>query len=169
MEDKKEKKKPSLGMGCLGFLILVIIVYFIMFSGDDGEDEKETSYINLNASVRFTGTQFIIKNDDNSKVNGYRGGESIDIIDSEKVKLINVKNCKAVIQRNGKGPETIKCKNLGDIASAGGGNKGLLSTKSSSKTPFALPAYALSDQNMSMTVSSSSFDTELATPSSFDK
>ncbi len=76
----------------------------------------------------------IIKNDDNSKVNGYRGGESIDIIDSEKVKLINVENCKAVIQRNGKGPETIKCKNLGDIASAGGGNKGLLSSKSSSKT-----------------------------------
>lgn len=65
MENKKEKKKSSLGMGCLGFLVLVIIVYFIMFSGDDGEDEKETSYINLNASVKFTGTQFIIENNDN--------------------------------------------------------------------------------------------------------
>jgi general secretion pathway protein C len=77
----------------------------------------------------------IIKNDDNSKINGYRGGENIDIIDTETVKLINVQNCKAVIQRKGKGPETIKCKNLGDIASAGGGNKGLLSQKSPSKTP----------------------------------
>jgi len=72
----------------------------------------------------------IIKNDDNSKVNGYRGGESIDIIDTETVKLINVKNCKAVIQRKGKGPETIKCKNLGDIASARGRNQGGFSRKS---------------------------------------
>ena len=65
MENKKEKKKSSLGMGCLGFIILVIIVYFIMFSGDNGEDEEETSYISLNASVEFTGTQFIIENNDN--------------------------------------------------------------------------------------------------------
>lgn len=72
----------------------------------------------------------IIKNTDNSKVNGYSGGENIDIIDSEKVQLINVKNCKAVIQRRGKGPETIKCKNLGDPESGGGGNKNILSAKS---------------------------------------
>ncbi|MBA7554873.1 hypothetical protein ES705_47509 [subsurface metagenome] len=65
MENKKEKKKSSLGMGCLVFLVLVVIVYFIMFSGDNGDDEEETSYISLNASVKFTGTQFIIKNDDN--------------------------------------------------------------------------------------------------------
>jgi len=73
----------------------------------------------------------IIKNDDNSKVNSYRSGESIDIIDSETVKLLNVKHCEAVIQRSGKGPETIKCENLGDVASAGGGNQRLLSKKSS--------------------------------------
>ncbi|MFB3147849.1 MAG: type II secretion system protein GspC [Thermodesulfobacteriota bacterium] len=72
----------------------------------------------------------IIKNDDNSKVNGYRGGESIDIIESETVKLLNVEHCKAVIQRKGKGPETIKCKNLGDVASAGGDNKRLRLKKS---------------------------------------
>jgi len=65
MENKKEKKKSSLGMGCLGFIILVIIVYFIMFSGDNGEDEEETSYISLNASVKFTETHFIIENNDN--------------------------------------------------------------------------------------------------------
>ena len=67
----------------------------------------------------------IIKNDDN----GYKSGENIDIIDSEKVRLVDVKNCKAIIQRKAKGQETIKCKNLGDIASAGG-NKNLLSRNS---------------------------------------
>lgn len=71
----------------------------------------------------------IIKNDDNSKVNGYKKGENIDIIESEKVRLVDVKNCKAVIQRKSKGQETIKCKNLGDIASTGN-SKGLLSGKS---------------------------------------
>ncbi len=61
----------------------------------------------------------IIKNNDNSKVNGYKSGEEIDIITSEKVKLLDVKHCKAVIQRRTKGQETIKCKNLGDVASVG--------------------------------------------------
>ncbi len=76
----------------------------------------------------------IIKNNDNSKVNGYSGGEKIDIIDTETVKLLSVKNCKAVIQRTSKGPETIKCKNLGDVASAGSDNKGSLSKKSPSNS-----------------------------------
>ncbi|MEM7008830.1 MAG: type II secretion system protein GspC [Thermodesulfobacteriota bacterium] len=67
----------------------------------------------------------IIKNDDNSKVNGYKSGDEIDIIPSEKVSLVDVNNCKAVIQRRSTKQETIKCKNLGDIASA----------KSSSKLP----------------------------------
>lgn len=56
----------------------------------------------------------IIKNPDNSKVQGYRGGEDIDIIPKERVTLVNVKNCRAIIQRSGKPHETIKCKNLGD-------------------------------------------------------
>ena len=73
----------------------------------------------------------IIKNEDNSKVNGYKSGENIDIIDSEKVRLVDVKNCKAVIQRKAKGQETIKCKNLGDVASAGS-NEGLLTGSSQS-------------------------------------
>ena len=71
----------------------------------------------------------IIKNEDNSKVNGYKSGENIDIITSEKVRLIDVQNCKAVIQRKAKGQETIKCKNLGDIASKGD-STGLLSGRS---------------------------------------
>jgi general secretion pathway protein C len=73
----------------------------------------------------------IIKNEDNSKVNGYKSGENIDIIDSEKVRLVDVKNCQAVIQRKAKGQETIKCKNLGDVASAAS-NEGLITTRSQS-------------------------------------
>lgn len=75
----------------------------------------------------------IIKNADNSKVNGYKSGENIDIIDTEKVRLVDVKNCKAVIQRKTKGQETIKCKNLGDIASAAD-KKGRPSGRSRTRT-----------------------------------
>ena len=60
----------------------------------------------------------IIKNPDNNKVQGYRGGEQIDIISEERVKLVRIKNCRAVIERIGKPHETIKCRNLGDVASA---------------------------------------------------
>jgi general secretion pathway protein C len=59
----------------------------------------------------------IIKNPDDNKVNGYRSGENIDIIKSEDVKLIEVMNCKVVIEREKTGRETIKCKDLGEIAS----------------------------------------------------
>jgi general secretion pathway protein C len=59
----------------------------------------------------------IIKNPDNDKVNGYRNGEVIDIITSDEVKLIDVTNCKVVIDRQRTGRETIKCKDLGDVAS----------------------------------------------------
>jgi len=65
-EIEKEKNKSSLGTGCLGFLVLVVIVYFIMFNPfTSQEKETQPSSIYLNASVRFTGTQFIIENDDN--------------------------------------------------------------------------------------------------------
>lgn len=61
-EIEKEKNKSSLGAGCLGFLVFVIIVYFIMFNPfTSQEKETQPSIINLNASVRFTGTQFIIE------------------------------------------------------------------------------------------------------------
>ena len=64
-EIEEKKKKSSLGTGCLGFLILVIIVYFIMFNPfTSQEEETQPSIISLNASVRFTGTQFIIVNND---------------------------------------------------------------------------------------------------------
>jgi hypothetical protein len=65
-EIEEKKKKSSLGTGCLGFLVLVIIVYFIMFNPfTSQEEETQPSIISLNASVRFTGTQFIIENHDN--------------------------------------------------------------------------------------------------------
>lgn len=60
----------------------------------------------------------IIKNPDNGKVDGYRNGQKVDIIKSENVKLIEVMNCKAIIQRQKTGRETIKCKTLGDTESS---------------------------------------------------
>lgn len=71
----------------------------------------------------------IIKNPDNSKVQGYRGGEKIDIITQEKVTLVNVKNCRAVIQRTGKPHETIKCRNLGDDTVSKSNSKQRASTR----------------------------------------
>ncbi len=59
----------------------------------------------------------IIKNPDENKVNGYRTGEAVDIFGSEKVKVIEIMNCKVVIERQRTGRETIKCKDLGEIAS----------------------------------------------------
>ena len=66
-KDIKQKEQKKQGMGFLIFLGLIIIFAFIIFSGGDGENEKESqpSSIYLNASVRFTGTQFIIENNDN--------------------------------------------------------------------------------------------------------
>jgi len=63
-EQKEEQKKK--GIGCLILIGIVIVFAFIIFSGGGGDNEKgtESSFIDLNASVRFTGTQFIIVNND---------------------------------------------------------------------------------------------------------
>ena len=70
-EGKAMKKKSSLGISCLVFLGLVIIVCFIIFNSSPSQKtqpssiETQPSSIVLNVSVNFTGTQFIIKNNDN--------------------------------------------------------------------------------------------------------
>ncbi|MFI5322309.1 MAG: type II secretion system protein GspC [Thermodesulfobacteriota bacterium] len=60
----------------------------------------------------------IIKNPDNNKISDYRSGETVSIVDSENIKLIEVKSCKAVVERQDIGRETIKCRDLGEEASA---------------------------------------------------
>lgn len=62
----KEKEQKKQGMGCLILLGVIIIFAFIIFGGGNGENEKETqpSSIYLKASVKHTGTQFIIENND---------------------------------------------------------------------------------------------------------
>lgn len=52
----------------------------------------------------------VIKDVDSGRVNGYKLDELIDIIQSEKVKVIRIENCVAVLERIGEGPETIRCK-----------------------------------------------------------
>ncbi|HWP93684.1 MAG TPA: type II secretion system protein GspC [Thermodesulfobacteriota bacterium] len=51
----------------------------------------------------------IIKNLDTNKVRGYLEGELIDIIQSERVKLAKIENCRALVERSD-GAETIRCK-----------------------------------------------------------
>jgi general secretion pathway protein C len=61
----------------------------------------------------------VIKDVDSGRVNGYKLDESIDIIQSEKVKVIRIENCVAVLERVGEGPETIRCrKDIGDDLSS---------------------------------------------------
>ncbi len=56
------------------------------------------------------GSVAVIKDVDSGMVNGYKSDELIDIIKSEKVKVIRIENCVAVLERIGGGPETIRCK-----------------------------------------------------------
>jgi type II secretion system protein C len=51
----------------------------------------------------------IIKNLDTDKARGYAEGELIDIIQSERVKLAKIENCRALVERN-EGAEIIRCK-----------------------------------------------------------
>ena len=85
------------------------------------EDLPVTS-LNLELLATFTDpksiTLAVIKNIDNNKIDSYSSGQVVEIIDSEKVKLVNVGRCKAVINRMTQGRETIKCKELGKTVSS---------------------------------------------------
>jgi len=85
------------------------------------EDLPDTT-LNLELLATFTDpksiTLAVIKNIDNNKIDSYSSGQVVEIIDSEKVKLVNVGHCKAVINRMTQGRETIKCKELGKTVSS---------------------------------------------------
>ncbi len=85
------------------------------------EDLPDTT-LNLELLATFTDpksiTLAVIKNIDNNKIDSYSSGQVVEIIDSEKVKLVNVGRCKAVINRMTQGRETIKCKELGKTVSS---------------------------------------------------
>ena len=51
----------------------------------------------------------VIKNTESGKINGYTDGDVVDVITREKVKLLGVDNCKALIDRKVQGTETIVC------------------------------------------------------------
>lgn len=52
----------------------------------------------------------VIKNTDNDDVDGYSGGDLIDIIENERVSLRSVENCRAVIRRSSGKSEVLECK-----------------------------------------------------------
>jgi hypothetical protein len=86
---KIEKEKKSLSpISMIGYLVLLalgVVIYSFLSnpSTPTKKEETQSSIIHLNASVSFTGTQFIIKNNDNydwlnvkMEVNGglFKGG-----------------------------------------------------------------------------------------------
>ena len=71
------------------------------------------TYINLNGR-----SIAVIKNLDSGKINGYSDDEVIDIIENETVKLLDVNNCNALIERKVAGTETIVCKKEIKLAKA---------------------------------------------------
>ena len=52
----------------------------------------------------------VIKNLDTGKIDGYTDGDKLGIVESESIKLLEVENCKVLIDRNARGTETIVCK-----------------------------------------------------------
>jgi general secretion pathway protein C len=92
------------------------------YSGHNGAGEEALPDTSLNLVLLGTilnanaPSVAIIKNPDNNKVSGYRSGDVISIIDSENIKLLEVMSCKAVIERQDIGRETIKCRDLGEEA-----------------------------------------------------
>jgi len=81
---------------------------------------QTTLNLELLGTVVYPGEKSVavIKNLDNKKVNGYVENELIDIINSEKVKVIRIENCVAVLERSTEGHETIRCKKDLDRKSA---------------------------------------------------
>ena len=81
-----------------------------------GENDSSAPATSLN--IELLGTYLnisgdsiaVIKNLDNEKVRGYSDGQLIDVITNEKVKLLGVDNCKALIDRRARGTEIVECK-----------------------------------------------------------
>ncbi len=81
---------------------------------DTSDESAPTTSLNLELLGTFLALNgksiAIIKNLDSGKVRGYEEGDVIDIITTEDVKMERVDNCRAVINREVKGSESILCK-----------------------------------------------------------
>jgi len=63
LQSKQKRKIPKwASIGCGGLLLLIIIIVIIAIAS--GGNKNTSKDITLNAAVRFTGTQFIIQNND---------------------------------------------------------------------------------------------------------
>ncbi len=94
------------------------------FSNTDGSGGASGDAPKTNLNIELLGTHLnikgdsiaVLKNNDSGEINGYSDGEIIDIITDEKVKLLGVDNCKAIIDRKLHGTETIYCKKEVNLA-----------------------------------------------------
>jgi len=67
VKQEQDAKNTKTGcIGCLSIIVIIVIIsiFFGLFNGNKKESPVSET-INLNASVRFTGTQFVIANNDN--------------------------------------------------------------------------------------------------------
>lgn len=128
LQDERDKKPGSAAKHAVSYyrVILTRNIFGITNLSDSnmsstGQEALPDTTLNivlLGTIINNDGSSVaIIKNPDTNKVNGYHSGDTIDIISSDNVKLIEVTNCKVVIDRQKTGRETIKCKDLGDVAS----------------------------------------------------
>lgn len=68
MSKQTDKKKAGTGIGCLVLVVFIACMMYICGVFDptpSSETSSKPSYIDLNALVRFTGTQFVITNNNN--------------------------------------------------------------------------------------------------------
>jgi len=65
-KDKKAQQQKNVGIGCLAIIIIVAVIYFIaeLRPKKSGTSSSESSFIHLSAKAQFTGTQFVITNND---------------------------------------------------------------------------------------------------------
>ena len=62
--EKKKKDQKNIGVGCSVIILIVAVIFIVSLFSPSKKSQQERSIPNLNAAVRFTGTQIIIENKD---------------------------------------------------------------------------------------------------------
>jgi hypothetical protein len=71
-DEKKKKSQKNTGIGCGVIILILAVLYIISQFSPSKSSNKGSSTPHLNASVRFTGTQIVIQNNDSFEWNNLR-------------------------------------------------------------------------------------------------
>lgn len=65
-KDKKAKQSKNVGVGCLTIIVIAAAIWIIgeLSPKKTSAPSSESTFVHLNASAEFTGTQFVVKNND---------------------------------------------------------------------------------------------------------